>query len=70
MMGHAGDASLGRRGEQVHVVAVVDEGPDEAQGRRLHAAVKDEGPGDDEELHAARSRVYCASSAAATHWPE
>ena len=37
-------------------VAVLDEGPDEAQGRRLHAAVKDEWPGDDEELHAARSR--------------
>jgi hypothetical protein len=57
MMRDAGNGDLRGRGEQVHVVSVLHERSDEAESRRLHAAVKDEGPCDDEQLHADRSRV-------------
>ena len=58
---------LAGQAQQVHVVTVRDQRGDEAGGRRLHAAVEDEGPRDDEDLHrgrAASARSTTGKSAA------
>jgi hypothetical protein len=57
MVRDAGNGDLGGRSKQVHVVSVLHERSEEPESRRLHAAVKDERPSDDEQLHADRSRV-------------
>ena len=62
-----GIGRLAGQAQQVHVVAVRGQRGDEAGRRGLHAAVKDEGPRDDQDLHrgrAASARSTTGNSAA------